>query len=389
MTMALPASADEITVEWLREALPADLRPQRITGLDTQAIGYGEGFAGRLARIEVTTSDGDPFPPLIVKFAAAHEATRKLMADFGGYEHEVNFYNQLADRVDLPTPRSYFAEFDRETGTFLIILEDLAPAVVGDQVVGATREQAEFIVDELARHHARWWNSEELAEIEWLTPPEGFADQLLALYDRGMPTVREEWAPQRPELIDLVERTRSLLPTLLERLQPGVPPKPYTLLHGDMRLDNLFFPSDEGGEFTVIDWQGAALGPPATDLAYWLVLSLPIALRREHEEALLHRYHDGLMQHGVTDFSMRKIKAGYRDGTIQMVGGIPILAGSLDFSSDRGVALAEAAMDRMEAALHDRNAKRMLQALPWILRGMNVWNAVTAPVRGLRGRLAG
>ena len=45
-------------------------------------------------------------------------------------------------------------------------------------------------------------------------------------------------------------------------------------------------------------------------------------------------------------------------------------------------------MDRMEAALNDRNAKRLLQILPWILRGVDVWSAITAPVRGLRSRFA-
>ncbi len=118
----------------------------------------------------------------------------------GCYEHEVNFYNLLADRVDLPTPRSYFAEFDGESGAFLLILEDLAPAMVGDQVVGATLDQAEYVIDRLARHHARWWNSEELAEIAWLTPPEGFADSALQLFDRGIPAIREQWGAERPEL---------------------------------------------------------------------------------------------------------------------------------------------------------------------------------------------
>jgi hypothetical protein len=187
----------------------------------------------------------------------------------------------------------------------------------------------------------------------------------------------------------MVERTRELLPELLKRVKPGVPPKPYTLLHGDMRLDNLFFPSDQGGEFTVIDWQATALGPAGNELSYWLVLSLPVELRRAHEEVLLRRYHDALVAHGVTDFSWRRLKSSYREGAIQMLGGIPILAGSLDFTSERGVALADAGMDRMEAALNDHNAERMLRILPWALRGMDAWSALTAPVRGLRSRLAG
>ena len=90
MTSNLPASAEAITVEWLREALPADLRPERIEGVRVETISDGKGFAGQVASLDVTTSDGEPFPPLIVKHAAEFETARELMLDFGGYEREVN-----------------------------------------------------------------------------------------------------------------------------------------------------------------------------------------------------------------------------------------------------------------------------------------------------------
>ena len=40
----------------------------------------------------------------------------------------------------------------------------------------------------------------------------------------------------------------------------------------------------------MIDWQGPALGLPANDLVYWIVLSLPVDLLREQEETLPRRF---------------------------------------------------------------------------------------------------
>jgi hypothetical protein len=55
----------------------------------------------------------------------------------------------------------------------------------------------------------------------------------------------------------------------------------------------------------VIDWQGPALGLAANDLAYWIVFSLPVDLRREQEETLPRRYHSALEEHGVSGYGMR------------------------------------------------------------------------------------
>ena len=45
--------------------------------------------------------------------------------------------------------------------------------------------------------------------------------------------------------------------------------QPWTLLHQDFRVENLFF-DPSGGEVVVIDWQSLGRGPGAYDLAYLL-----------------------------------------------------------------------------------------------------------------------
>ena len=59
---------------------------------------------------------------------------------------------------------------------------------------------------------------------------------------------------------------------------------PSTLIHSDLRADNLLF-SPDGTAVTLVDWQGAGIGPPAWDLAYFLSQSLDVDTRRANEHA--------------------------------------------------------------------------------------------------------
>ncbi len=375
---AIPQTTDDITADWLNAMLPpALLDGARVTGAEAEPLGVGAGFTSALARLELTTEPAGALPPLVAKFASGHGNTRDLVMEVGLYNKEVRFYRELAGRVQLPTPSCYVAEYDPASGSFILIFEDLAPAVVGDQVAGATLPQAEAVVDALARFHASSWNSKELLESGWLPPPAALATRLIGVLDEGMPAMRERWQGRYPDLIALVERARKILPGLLHLSMSAPPPKPYTLVHGDVRLDNIFFPSEKGGRFAVIDWQGAVLGQPASELAYWLVTNLPPDLRRQHEDALVRRYHARLREHGIRHYSLRSLRTGYRNGTVLLVFAAPVLGGTnLDFSSERGTALAECMVERVDAALHDCNARRVLQVMPWVVRGAFAWDAV-------------
>ena len=57
-------------------------------------------------------------------------------------------------------------------------------------------------------------------------------------------------------------------PDRLEAALRSVARLPHTLLHCDLRSDNLLF-SPDGSQVTLVDWQGAGVGPPSFDLAYF------------------------------------------------------------------------------------------------------------------------
>ena len=55
------------------------------------------------------------------------------------------------------------------------------------------------------------------------------------------------------------------LPPLFRLTPPR--PFPFTLVHGDLRSDNVFFPTAAGGRFAMIDWQMCGVDQAALDIA--------------------------------------------------------------------------------------------------------------------------
>jgi aminoglycoside phosphotransferase (APT) family kinase protein len=51
-------------------------------------------------------------------------------------------------------------------------------------------------------------------------------------------------------------------------------PAPFSLVHGDYRLDNLMFPL-AGQDVVAVDWQTITVAHPTRDLSYFLGTSLP------------------------------------------------------------------------------------------------------------------
>lgn len=376
--LPVPGDPAELTPEWFTSALRTNLPDQPpVRSVEWEWVGPGQGFTGQVVRVTLTT-EGETRAPrqLIAKMAAPPGTARELLTDFGGYVRELHFYRAMSEKCGVPTPRFYFADHDPDSGNFVLLLEDMAPAKVGDQVEGATAEEAEYVMKELARFHATWWNDPWLLEQPWLQPPAAMAERLPTLYMSGMERLREIMAGRYPRLLAMIEKMAALVPVLAQRYDKAFPPRPYTLVHGDMRLDNLFLPTVNDGRFCVIDWQAVAIGSAGNELAYWLVLSLPVEVRRKHEASLLALYHSILVENGVTGYSLRRLKRDYSNGVLVQLAGLPVLASNLDFSSGRGQALATSALERLDAAVADLKTARTISILSLLVKAQQTLEAV-------------
>ncbi|MDR3659139.1 MAG: phosphotransferase [Mycobacterium sp.] len=278
----------ELTTSWLTAALGTG----PVTDFAVERIGTGQ--MSECYRVVPTYADGATGPTSVVlKVAAADPNSRQTGLAMGLYEREVRFYTDVVPAlVDPPVAPCLAAAYEAESGAFHLLLGDAAPAAVGDEIRGATVDQAALALTELGRMHRALLGSAELAGASWLRRDNPLNQALMgALYSGFLERYADRIAPAHRELCDrLIGAFDAYL------VMAGAEDQPYGLVHGDYRLDNMLFGVEGtgGAALTVVDWQTITWGPVLADVAYFLGCALAPDVRRGHCEALLHAYHDGL-----------------------------------------------------------------------------------------------
>lgn len=276
----------DLTADWLTAALGAG----RVDDFTVERIGTGQ--MSECYRVGLTYSDGQDGPASVVlKVAAADSSSRQTGLAMGLYEREVRFYTDIAPTLHGPVSECHHAAYDPLTGAFDLLLGDAAPAVVGDEIGGASVEQATMALTQLGRVHGPLLGNAALANAQWLNRESPLNQGLMAaLYAGFVDRYRDEVAPEHREVCERL--VSGFDEYLADEAASG---RPQGLVHGDFRLDNMLFGEDGADRpLTVVDWQTVTWGPAMTDVAYFLGCALPATRRREHGEALLRAYHDAL-----------------------------------------------------------------------------------------------
>ncbi len=318
----------------------------------TRSQGVGTGQMGRNVRFALDWEGGpqDELPASVVgKFPSDDPTSRATGASQGAYEKEVRFYRELRHTVGIRTPRCFFADVEPATGDFVMVMEDLAPALQGDQLAGCSVDQAALALAEAARLHAPRWGDPTLEDLGFLVRPgPESAEGLQAIYKMLWPGFAERYGDTLDaEALGLSQRLGDRLAAwVLEGTTP------LTLVHGDYRLDNMLFGTSEGGyPLAVVDWQTVGLGRALADAAYFMGASLLEVDRRAHEQALLRDYHERLQAGGVRDYSFDQCFHDYRRNTF---GGVvmAVVASMIVEQTARG--------DEMFLAMASRHAAHAL-----------------------------
>jgi aminoglycoside/choline kinase family phosphotransferase len=341
----VPQSLDDVTADWLSNQLGLPIDAITVT-----TIAAGEGFMGRLARVELTSSDAAAPATVIVKLPTADPGGRMIGEMMRVWEREHCFYRDVASHMEIRVPRALVNIVDPPC----LVLEDLSPAAVGDHVAGATLDQAERAIDVIARHHATWFEHPLLETFTWMP---GLDDpSILTLgstFEIGWPLFLERFGDELPDrCLRWCERFVEDIPTWIA----GHFDEPITLTHGDYRLDNLFFTDD--GDVAVIDWQLAMRAPGQADFVYFCANNLTAEMRREHEDGLLRRYVDGLHAGGVpTDaVTVDSVRQGYLEGLVFYAVSFGASLLTIDPANERGTALFDALVRRTFTAVDDLDA---------------------------------
>jgi fructosamine-3-kinase len=293
-----------LTAAWLTEALAARLGGAKVTAVQAEPVGTGQVADSLRLQIAYDRPAGLP-ATMIAKVPAADQASRAAASAVRTYEIEASFYEHLAGRLPVTLPACYFVAYDPGADDYAVLLEDLAPAVPGDQILGLTLGEATAAIGELAALHAAGWDDSGLAALPWLNRHDSDAAAFTAAIITDLYAgFRQRYAAR------LAPATLPLIEGFLPRMGAYLAHRdgPATLVHGDFRADNLLFGA--GGP-AVIDWQTCAYGPGTADLSYLLGSSLPMALRREHERSLVRHYHRVLTARGARS-SWQDCWDGYR-----------------------------------------------------------------------------
>jgi hypothetical protein len=357
----LVRAPDVVSREWLTQVLRRARLLERagVEAFTAQTVGTGQ--MGTSVRYRLHYDHAEPHAPdsVVCKFASADPTSRATGLALRSYEAEVSFYREVARSVDIRTPQCHFADIDLETGEFVLVLEDLAPCVQGDQLAGCTVDQAALAMEELAKLHAPRWNDARLAALPWLNrntaeSVETGAQLLASLF----PGFLDRYAARLdPEHVRIAEHLPASLDRWLRQREP-----PFVVQHGDYRLDNMLFGTHEGGyPLAVVDWQTVVWGPPLADASYFLGAGLLPEVRRQHQQALLHIYHDALVAHGVDGFSWERCWRDYRryafSGFLMAVG-----ASMLVVQTERGDEMFLTMARRHGTQIVDLDAEEFLTA---------------------------
>jgi aminoglycoside/choline kinase family phosphotransferase len=292
-------SAGDLTREWLSTALAADVRSVR-----AERIGTGQTSSTYRLRID---ADGMP-ETIVAKLAEGDDDARRRVAT--GHRSEVGFYSELAPTLGVRVPACWYAAISEDGTRFTLLLEDLSPRTAGRQADGCSPAQAAAAVRNLARLHASRWNDETLRNVGFLVPLTSQRAAFLA--DLVKDAADRFIARYAGHLCDADKTTLHEVAEALAGWQVGYP-EPFSVIHGDYRLDNLMFhPVD--GEVVAVDWQTAAVALPARDLAYFIGISLPTQQRRAGEDDLVRTYHQQLQEQGAISYSYDRCMADYRVG---------------------------------------------------------------------------
>lgn len=356
-----PTTADQLTPEFLSSVLSAD-----IAEADVQLV-EAQGAMTTAARIELRyagTRPNDAPAAIFAKWASPIPAVQQMATANGMYRREVRFYRDLAESSGLDVPRSFFGEWDRESGLFLLLLEDMAGSHVGD-LFASRVDEVSLVVDAIPAFHARWWNHSDLDRLRWLFPVDHPAviKGLGATFAASLQGASSKFPDTFTGPLGRLSRSIAADYGAVAR---RFGERPRTLVHGDLHLQQVFFPSEQAGRFAIFDWQTIARGFGGQDLARIIVACLDPADRRANERELVGAYHAGLVTGGIGDYDLDECWSDYRLGVLWSVVTNVIAGASIDseamdaLARPAGSTFVDGFFGRLDAAIEDLDVGLLL-----------------------------
>ncbi len=347
----IPEGPEALTVEWMRLAIGdgAGLREFQI-----EAPAGVQGLFGRLRRVRLDHEREEATLPrsVMVKFHPAELELRQRI--FAANLAEVCFYRDVAPTSPLAVPRCFCGLADPETGSSVLVLEEMDRSTQVDELKGLSPTQAELATRELAAFHATWWGQARLERLEWLPR----FDRSLSVEIIGDPAGEFE-GPIPEGFGEVASRIRRHIHWLFEA--NSRPPR--TLALNDIKARHMLFGRPPTAPaLAVVDFQFVAKARGPLDLARFCGSSLTVEMRRAIERDLLRTYHDLLLSRGIDGYDFNECFDDYRRGHLQNM--VDYMAVEAQGLQARGGAEAERIqkeqLERYVAAIMDLDCTELL-----------------------------
>ena len=338
----------DVTAELLSTVLQQNIR-------DIKSERIGTGLVGECHRIHLQYGTGSGGPAsVILKIASSDPDSRQTGRSLKLYDRESRFYLELAGLLDCPSlVKCYHTTFNEKEDSFYLLLKDVRPATIGNELKGATFEQAQIAMIELGKLQRA---SLRLTPPEWVVdvipPSQIFMKQLWSLF------ISRYQERITSEQVQVMEIWLDCFDNYAGRFRGEHALHAQCLIHGDYRLDNMLFGQNSTEPFTIVDWQTLGWGPIFRDPAYFLGCALRPEDRRAWSERLLKLYYESLGPN--PPFSFAQCVEGVREQSFAGLG-LAFASPMILERTDRGDEMFLCMFERMIAQIVDLNA---LDTLP-------------------------
>lgn len=299
---------EEITPEWMTHALREGgaLGEASVKSVKKDILGDGKGFLSSVVRVEIeydTREKGAP-PSVVVKIEPEDGDFREFGDELHAFQREIRFYREVAGNVPIRLPRVYYAV--DEPPAFSMVMEDLSSFTPGDQIVGMHERQVMDTVEEIARMQAGYWNNEALEKLDWMPDQNGVSVDYAQKWESFVTHFGKYLEPEGREL-------GQRLTGFIDWKNKQIAQRPRTIVHSDLREDNLLFaPEGSPDSIIIIDWQLAVKSIGTFDVARLMGGSELPKEREGHQLRVLRRWYDTLLEEGVSGYAWEEALYDFR-----------------------------------------------------------------------------
>lgn len=352
-----PTAPDEVTPAWLTHAL----RSGGVLGGDAAVvdctrtpIGEGVGFLSRVLRVGLTYAGAAGGAPAtaVVKLEPGAGEFRSFGDELHAFEREIRFYREVAPRAPVRLARLYYA--GTEPPDYAMVMEDLGFAVAGDQVAGMHAAQVLATARLIGRLQAAFWDNAALDALDWMPS----SNPIDVDYDRKWPSLVTHFGYLLSEAaIAVGDRLADSHAWLVAEIAR----RPRTVVHSDLRADNLLFGRPgTPEEILVVDWQLAIRSMGAFDVARLMGGSELPRERRGHQLDVARAWHRALQDGGVRDYPWEDALRDFHLGALAALFFPVHFHTGVIGGTGRSLALAEAIIRRLFDSAVDLDAAAVL-----------------------------